>query len=177
MSMTESAIMERLDSLTRAAVNLARVRGTRLTRTDMCSRLGVCGKTLAEHVRAGEAPAPFMDGKWLLWRVLEWDIDHASLANAEAGAVESEDNGATDDPGFHLYRHFDAAGVLLYVGVSINALTRLAAHKQHAHWFWRIAKVEVTNWKTREASLQAEKKAIQTERPLFNITHRARRAA
>lgn len=173
--MTESAIAEKLDSLTSAIAFMARMSGARLNRADMCARLGVCGKTLTERVRLGLVPAPFVDGTWLLWRVLEWDMEQ--IDRMSAAGIETNDDGATDEPGFHLYRHFDAAGQLLYVGVSISALTRLAAHKQRAHWFWRIAKVEVTNWKTREASLAAERRAIHDERPLFNIAHSVRRAA
>lgn len=175
--MNDITLSEKIDNLTSAFLLLAKLTGTRLSRADMCERLGVCGKTLTERVRADLLPAPSFDGKWLLWRVLEWDIEQINRIPPVEMELEPVDDGATDEPGFHLYRHFDAAGQLLYVGVSINALTRLAAHRQSAHWFWRIAKVEVTNWKTREASLAAERRAIRDEGPLFNIVHALRRAA
>lgn len=77
-------------------------------------------------------------------------------------------------PAFHLYRHFDAAGILLYVGVSLSALNRLAAHRRKAPWFWSIARVEISRFDTREQSLEAERTAIVNERPLFNIQHAER---
>lgn len=165
--MTESAIIERLDSLTAAFVAMAKITGARLTRAQMCERLGVSGKTLTDRVRNGKCPTPGSDGKWLLAEVVEW----------EAKEITAFYKYEAEERGFHLYRHFDRAGKLLYVGVSISALNRLSAHKQHAHWFWSIARVEVASYPTREASLEAEKNAIQKEHPLFNIVHQARRAA
>lgn len=77
-----------------------------------------------------------------------------------------------DAPGnFHLYRHFDEDGTLLYVGVSLNTVSRLIDHKRTAKWFSRLARVEVTRFPTREASLDAEREAIKRESPLFNTQH------
>lgn len=73
MSMTESAIIERLDSLTAAFVAMAKITGARLTRAQMCERLGVSGKTLTDRVRNGKCPKPGSDGKWLLAEVVEWE--------------------------------------------------------------------------------------------------------
>jgi hypothetical protein len=69
----------------------------------------------------------------------------------------------------HLYRHFDKSGALLYVGISLNALNRLGQHKDHAHWFCQIARVEIENYPTRETAREAEKKAISSENPLHNL--------
>lgn len=72
--MTESAyILQRLDTLTAAFVALAKTQGARLTRADMCERLGICSKTLTERVRAGKVPTPGNDGKWLLAEVVEME--------------------------------------------------------------------------------------------------------
>lgn len=69
-----------------------------------------------------------------------------------------------------LYRHYDEAGVLLYVGISLSAVNRLGQHKRNA-WFWSIRRVDVEYFSTRRAARQAEQTAIQTEKPLFNMTH------
>lgn len=74
--MTETAIAARLDQLTSAVLLMARTAGTRLSRADMCERLGVCSKTLTAHVRAKKAPTPGTDGKWLLSEVVEWESMH-----------------------------------------------------------------------------------------------------
>lgn len=67
-----------------------------------------------------------------------------------------------------LYRHFDAGGQLLYVGISLNAVQRLAQHRDTAHWFARLARVEVEWHVDREAALRAEACAIAAEAPLHN---------
>jgi excisionase family DNA binding protein len=71
----------------------------------------------------------------------------------------------------HLYRHFDSDGALLYVGVSLNAVARLAGHETFSHWFDRIARVEIEHFPNREAALSAEKEAITTESPKCNLKH------
>ena len=68
-----------------------------------------------------------------------------------------------------LYRHFDAEGTLLYVGVSLSAVHRLGQHKDHSHWFKTIARVEVERFETREQALQAERRAILAENPRHNL--------
>jgi hypothetical protein len=73
--------------------------------------------------------------------------------------------------GHKLYRHFDETSQLLYVGVSLSAAQRLAQHRDHAHWFERITRVEMQNFDSRDQALAAERMAIQTENPLFNIQH------
>ena len=66
-----------------------------------------------------------------------------------------------------LYRHFDADGQLLYVGISVNALIRLSQHR-HAPWFRTIARVEIEWHPTREAAEAAELAAIRMEGPVWN---------
>lgn len=68
-----------------------------------------------------------------------------------------------------LYRHFDQAGKLLYVGISISAVGRLAAHAQRSRWTHLVARVEITKYPSRKAALIAEEVAIRDERPEFNI--------
>lgn len=67
-----------------------------------------------------------------------------------------------------LYRHFDKDGRLLYVGISLSAVHRLIQHKSTSHWFDEISKItieKVDKFKIREV----EKKAIEKEKPLYNI--------
>lgn len=72
-----------------------------------------------------------------------------------------------------LYRHFDADGVLLYVGISLSAVQRLSQHSA-SPWSDRIARVDVERFPSREAAERAEREAIQTERPKHNATHAIR---
>lgn len=69
-----------------------------------------------------------------------------------------------------LYRHFDADHSLLYVGISLNAISRLEQHKA-ASWSGDIASVEIEYFQTRQEAADAERQAIKAERPRWNIIH------
>ena len=71
-----------------------------------------------------------------------------------------------------LYRHFDADGMLLYVGISLSAVSRLSAHKVGSEWFSKIARIEIETFETRESARDAERDAIATEKPRYNIQHK-----
>ena len=71
----------------------------------------------------------------------------------------------------HLYRHFNSAGDLIYVGISMSALRRLTQHAVTAHWFSDISRVEVERFDTRDEAIAAEIKAIRSEKPLHNVEH------
>lgn len=68
-----------------------------------------------------------------------------------------------------LYRHFGADGVLLYVGISLNAIARQAAHAMQAHWHQDIARISIEWFESREAALAEELRAIRSEKPRHNI--------
>lgn len=71
-----------------------------------------------------------------------------------------------------LYRHYDAGGSLLYVGISLSAMQRLAQHKDRSHWFDKIASVAIEQFPCRADAISAERRAIVDERPAFNIVHK-----
>jgi excinuclease UvrABC nuclease subunit len=71
-----------------------------------------------------------------------------------------------------LYRHFDAEGHLLYVGVSLSAVARLNQHMDVSHWSDTISEVRVETLPDRNAALAAETVAIQSENPKHNIRKR-----
>lgn len=68
----------------------------------------------------------------------------------------------------YLYRHFDGYGRLLYVGISSNAIARLAGHKASSVWFPQIRRVEIEPYPDRAAALAAERTAIDMEKPIYN---------
>lgn len=71
-----------------------------------------------------------------------------------------------------LYRHFSGDGTLLYVGISLNAVLRQYAHKTgRAPWFTQIAKIEIETFSSKYAAMEAERKAIKNEKPLYNVLH------
>ncbi|WP_431276208.1 helix-turn-helix transcriptional regulator [Variovorax ureilyticus] len=71
--MSEAAILQRLDKMTAAVVQMAKMTGARLTRAQMLERLGVSSNTFTARVRSGQVPKPCSDGKWLLSEVIEWE--------------------------------------------------------------------------------------------------------
>lgn len=68
-----------------------------------------------------------------------------------------------------LYWHFDADGLLLYVGISIQAIARFSGHRSTAHWAHLVARIDIEAYPTRDAALTAEKTAIKNERPRYNV--------
>jgi predicted GIY-YIG superfamily endonuclease len=71
-----------------------------------------------------------------------------------------------------LYRHFNADGKLLYVGISLSALQRLSQHADHSDWYNKISRVEMEHFSDRPSAMAAEKKAVISEGPLYNIHHK-----
>lgn len=71
----------------------------------------------------------------------------------------------------HLYRHFNSAGMLLYVGVSLNYLVRTSQHASTAEWYEEVVNITIEAFQNREAALKAEKKAIKNENPKYNQHH------
>lgn len=67
-----------------------------------------------------------------------------------------------------LYRHFDADGALLYVGISKDVESRFKQHSDRAIWV-QFAASHTGEWlPSRRDALTAEARAIEAERPLFN---------
>jgi hypothetical protein len=68
-----------------------------------------------------------------------------------------------------LYRHYNAAGALLYVGISHSAIKRLSQHKSTAKWPYDAVRMDTQWFPSRQEAEAAEKTAIQKEQPLFNL--------
>jgi excinuclease UvrABC nuclease subunit len=74
-----------------------------------------------------------------------------------------------------LYRLFDAAGQLLYVGIATSPRTRWYAHREEKRWWPQVARESVEWFPSRTDAKAAEKTAIRAEAPVFNVTHSATR--
>jgi prevent-host-death family protein len=67
-----------------------------------------------------------------------------------------------------LYRLFDAAEQLLYVGISTQPETRWTQHAADKPW-WPLVQHRKTEWHAdRKAAEDAERAAVQSEEPLYN---------
>jgi hypothetical protein len=79
-----------------------------------------------------------------------------------------------DDDVHTLYRFFDASGVLLYVGITYNPPSRFRSHEGDKEWWGQVRTIELEQFISRKAVLHAEREAISTELPLFNVMHSCR---
>lgn len=83
------------------------------------------------------------------------------------GAVRYHDN---SDP-CGLYRIYDEAGELIYVGVSHEPEYRVGWHEGGKQWGHEVARYEVDWHPDRAAALKAEAKTVKAERPRHNVVH------
>lgn len=68
----------------------------------------------------------------------------------------------------YLYRHFNAAGALLYVGITRNVRIRNNVHNYASPWWSDVSSTTVEELPTRNDALLAEELAIEAERPIHN---------
>jgi hypothetical protein len=67
-----------------------------------------------------------------------------------------------------VYHAFNAAGELLYVGVTCNLRVRLGAHRRETPWWGEVADVKHVGYDDRRVAERAEKTAIWREKPRYN---------
>jgi predicted GIY-YIG superfamily endonuclease len=82
---------------------------------------------------------------------------------------------ATFNQNHALYRFYDDANRLLYVGITSAPRLRFDQHRAAKPWWEDIVVREVTWYPTRELLAAAEKSAIRRERPLYNVVHNGSR--
>lgn len=73
-----------------------------------------------------------------------------------------------------LYRLYDETEELLYIGISHNPDLRFGQHSQTKPWWSDVAHREVEWHGTRTEAADAEKAAIESERPRWNLHHAIR---
>lgn len=73
-----------------------------------------------------------------------------------------------------LYRHYDAAGSLIYAGITFDIPRRWEQHKCGSSWAYAVAKTTAEYFDTREEAVAAEIEAIRTENPTANKMQRRR---
>lgn len=73
-----------------------------------------------------------------------------------------------------LYRFFDSAEQLLYVGITMNPTARWPEHRRSKAWWCEVATITLETFDSRKEVLDAEQDAIKTEHPLYNVMHNAR---
>lgn len=72
-----------------------------------------------------------------------------------------------------VYRYYDAADVLIYVGITDRATSRNLEHYAKAEWWQYVVRQDVEHLPSRSAALALEKQLILAHRPPFNKQHNA----
>lgn len=88
------------------------------------------------------------------------------MTAASAVAVE-----ITEEP-TAVYRFYDRADVLLYVGISYNLASRWANHAAEKDWWPQVARKTVVMYGSRDEAADEEDRAILAEKPIHNIVGR-----
>lgn len=71
-----------------------------------------------------------------------------------------------------LYRFYDKADQLLYIGISLSAAQRASQHRKTQGWWPLVARMEVEHLDVTRGQIEAlERAAIQNERPRYNVVH------
>lgn len=73
-----------------------------------------------------------------------------------------------------LYRFFGTDDALLYVGITKRGRRRWYEHEDDKAWWSLVVRTTTEHYLDRPSALAAEKYAIETEHPLFNIVHNDR---
>ena len=74
----------------------------------------------------------------------------------------------------YVYRLWNEADELLYVGISKTLVTRLTQHDATQPWSAEVASVTAKKYPNRDKARAAEIEAIQTEGPRYNIRDRVK---
>lgn len=70
-----------------------------------------------------------------------------------------------------LYWYYDKNELLLYVGITGRGMSRNSEHNKSKPWWEFVAHQKVEHFDSRHKALAAEKRAIQTYMPPFNVQH------
>lgn len=70
-----------------------------------------------------------------------------------------------------LYRFYDSDDVLLYVGITVGLYVRWNNHNALKPWWREVARATVEHFPDRASVARAEREAIKTEAPKYNVIH------
>lgn len=76
--------------------------------------------------------------------------------------------GQVGPPDFWLYRFYDAAGLLLYVGITKQCVGRFDAHGKTQSWWREVKTIEVEHFDTKAEVEARELELIRTSMPRYN---------
>lgn len=74
----------------------------------------------------------------------------------------------------YVYRCYDQDDRLIYVGCTFSPLSRMDQHRLSTWWWEQVRRTRYTVFPNKSYALFAERTAIETENPRWNIRHRVR---
>lgn len=74
-----------------------------------------------------------------------------------------------------LYRFYDDEERLLYIGVTADPGRRMSAHSRGKPWWQSVRNITMQNFSTSADLMRAERQAIKTEDPIYNVVHSSRK--
>lgn len=124
------------------------------------------------YLQAGYDVLPLPDRVWsgaaVAWHNVEKARALAATHRMRSGCGPA---GPVPLPTTALYRWYDQAGRLLYVGITDDVATRQTRHAKRSSWAEFAVRSTVQRLSTRQVAERAEVEAIKTEQPLFNRQH------
>lgn len=70
---------------------------------------------------------------------------------------------------FYVYRYFNQAGELLYVGVTAEPYTRWTQHRRLREWSHEVTHVSLEQFAYEDLAYAHERKVIRAEAPRYNV--------
>lgn len=70
-----------------------------------------------------------------------------------------------------LYRFYNDAGQLLYIGITRDPSARWKKHSAGKPWWTEVRNITVQPFPDRDSALRAERAAITDEQPRYNVAH------
>ena len=92
-----------------------------------------------------------------------------AATSRKGDALASEQTTAPDPTS--VYRYYDRAGMLIYVGITRQGMGRNLQHNGGAEWWEHVSSQEVEHYPTRKQAADREKALIRQYRPPFNKQH------
>jgi predicted GIY-YIG superfamily endonuclease len=80
-----------------------------------------------------------------------------------------------EEPPHVLYRFYTKTGQLLYVGITMNPPQRFKSHQNGKEWWSEVSGITVEHYESRLELQSAERRAIQVEKPRYNVVHNSGR--
>lgn len=77
--------------------------------------------------------------------------------------------GPYDPTSVGLYRLYNDTGALLYVGIANSPKLRFGQHAESKRWWWEVTTWTIDWYGSREEAAAAERAAIVSERPAYNV--------